>query len=329
MKSKLLGEAQVVHAERLTALWGEFEDLPKISKKDEALQILLMGWNSIRRSPLTSVLTLISTTAALFLFSMFLLVVSNSQQAVSSMSEKATVSIYVKEGVDGEAITKLVEQVKRSPGVVAVQYRAKKDALKAFGEMVGPDSPMLLGLEEKNPLPESIEVSFSDEAVRHEDFRRLVNDFKDSPHVETLRINEGSLSQIGTLLKAVRTAGWLGTLLMLCIAGLIISNAIRLGIYAHRQEIEIMELVGATRWYMRAPFLVEGALEGLLGALCGVIALYALYTPVRSFFESSPLGEMWFGSLHFLGFWSILFILICGTVTGLASSYLATQSVES
>lgn len=328
-KSRLLGEAQVVHAERLSTLWGEFADLPQISKRDQSLQVLLMGWNSIRRSPLTSVLTLISTTAALFLFSLFLLVVANSQHAVSSMSEKATVSIYIKEGVDGEAAAKLVEQVKRSPGVSSVEFRGKRDALKAFSEMVGKDSPILLGLDDKNPLPESIEVSFSDEAVRHEDFKRLINDFRDSPHVDSLRVNEGSFSQLGSLLKTIRTAAWFGTLLMLGIAGIIISNAIRLGIYAHRQEIEIMELVGATRWYMRAPFLVEGALEGFLGAVAGVIFLFLLFTPIQSFFESSPLGELWFGSLHFLGFGSVLFILLCGTATGLLSSFLATQSVES
>lgn len=326
-RSHLQGESQTEpDVERLSAMWARCDELPTVNRKELTKQVLTLAWLGVVRSPLTSILTVVTIGFSLFLFAAFLLVVRNTGSAVSSASSKLGVSIYIKDGVGEEVVGKLQAELKKFPGVSSIDVLTKKDALASFRTMVGEGSPMVMGLEDKNPLPQSLEVTISEASVAEDTYLRIVNDFSLSPHVESVRFNKGAFSQVGALMRGVRIGSWIGTLVMLGITGLIISNAVRLAVYAYKNEIEIMELVGATERYIRAPFLVEGACEGFVGAALGVILLYLVFIPVQGLYQGSPFALILSGELIFLGFWHVLLVLVAGTCIGLVASYLAART---
>lgn len=326
--SKIPAGSANMDRKTLTVIWADLAKLPLMQQKERAVHFLQLAIRGMMLSPITTVATVITTGFSLFFFSIFLLVMQNLSTSLQNVQQEVEVSIILKDTVDTAVMNRLVDQVEKYPGVLKVKRVTKEDALTFMRGVMGEDSKLLEGLDEKNPLPESIQVSFDRSYSNEETYQRIVNDFKGSNYVDTVQFNSGALSQVGRLISLVHNTAWIGTIVMLVIAGLLIGNAVRLAIYVHRDEIEIMGLVGATRRYIQTPFLIEGVIEGFLGSIFGVLLSYLLFRPFVEVIQSGSNGGVFHSNLHFLGFGSILLITAAGVLTGIISSWFATRQIQ-
>lgn len=317
-----------IDRQTLHTIWSDWLNLPVMSQKERLMHLAFVAVKGMMLSPLTTFATILTTGFSLFFFCVFLLLMNNISSTLLDVRHGVEVSIYLKDGTEESVVQKLLNEVKKYPGVSDVKRVSKAEALTLFEKLVGKNSPLIEGLDGKNPLPESLEVSFAQGTTSEEMYQRIVNDFSASNYVENVQFNSGALSQLGQLVSLVRFSAWVGTLVMLVITGLLIANAVRLAVHVHRAEIEIMELVGGTRRYIQAPFLIEGVIEGLLGAVMGIFLSYLLFQPVANIFRNSALEAAMSTQLNFLSLWLIIFVLCAGIVTGLLSSWFATRQIQ-
>ena len=324
----LLGGPDPSTREPLSLIWSGTSALTTSSASEIAVHTLSLVWIQIRRSPVSFILTLTSITVSLLLFSLFLLMAMNCREQVTQASEQISVSAYLKDGTTEDVAKNVSKEVEKIPGVKDVSYRSKEKALDYFTELVGKDSPLLVGLSDKNPLPASLEILLTIDAIQSGQYERIINNLAENLAVESVKVHNGNLSEASKAMESLRQSAVIGTIFMILVCGLLIANAIRLTVYANREELEIMQLVGASRVYMSTPFILEGVLQGFLGALLAVIFCRIIFPWLNSLYLSSPLGQLSTIGLSFLGIGSLLLVVVVGIATGFVASLLATRTVK-
>jgi cell division transport system permease protein len=133
------------------------------------------------------------------------------------------------------------------------------------------------------------------------------------------------IQQLRRILRIVELAGLIGVVFILGITGFIIANTIKLALYNHRMEIEIMELVGARRGSIYAPYMLEGLGQGVLGALIGIGFVFSVYLLISNSMAQSELLQMVFPAFHFLPVNILGGIVLAGAMVGMGGSFLAVR----
>jgi cell division transport system permease protein len=249
---------------------------------EEALQ-------SLWRSRLISALSVVTIGVSLFVLGAFLTVASNLNAVVSYWTQKVQVTVYLRDGIEPRARALLDERLAGDPAVARFEAVSRELALARFKDLFR-DLRTLPDDLGQNPFPESIEVTLKAERQSADEVQRLAASLQQAPGVEEVQYD---LLWIQRLATAVRLVRGLGAVLggILALAGVFtISNVIRLTVYARQDELDIMRLVGATRAYVRGPFVMEGMLQGGLGGLVAVSLLFfAVRVLARDALQSSEL----------------------------------------
>ncbi|MCO6430028.1 MAG: ABC transporter permease [Deltaproteobacteria bacterium] len=309
----------------LGSLWKDEGEVPKLAPLSLASHLAVQAWKSFLLSPITSVLTMVTITTALLVFSMFILVLENVKGLVSSAQSGLTVSLYMKESAGDDDVRKLLGQIEKHSSIERAVLRDKDEALASFREALGERAVILDGLDQDNPLPASIEVQFKDSpevADRIDEFAAQARDFA---QVEQIDYSRGLVARLSGFLKFFRWGGFFSIIFMLLITSFIITNTIRLALYSHREEIEIMKLVGATNAFVRAPYMIEGFVQGLVGALLSLLLSYSCYVLVQDLVAKNDILQLLVSNISFLSWHSIVLVLICGVSVGILGSYLAVR----
>jgi len=238
---------------------------------DEALASLRRG----RRSGALSTATI---AVALFVLGTFLITTSNLERLGREWSNSAQLSVYLSDGITAAERATIERTLAPGNVVASLQYVSKADALARFKKTFSDLTSTLDGLGE-NPLPASFEVQLLGGADSVVDL--LVAELRQLPGVADVRYDREWLARLVAAINVVRVVGGvLGALLTLA-AALTVANVVRLGLYARRDELDIMELVGAPSAYVRGPFVMEGTLQGGLGALAALAALGVVFLALR------------------------------------------------
>ena len=201
-------------------------------------------------------------------------------QVVESVEEKVSIRVFLKDGAAPEDVDALQAALVNNPLVSNVTYTSKEQALEDFKATIVQDNPEIVDQLEGNPLPASLDVDLVDprnvmtvvESIKADPTFPKVADRPDDPE-RSLKYGQQIVNQLFAATRIMRmvSAAFIG---MLGIISLIfINNAIRLAIYARRKEIGIMRLVGASNWFIRTPFLMEGVVQSLIGALLAILTL--------------------------------------------------------
>lgn len=226
----------------------------------------------LRASSGTAAIAVVTMAVALVLAGAFVLLVTNMQRVLARFGEELHVTAYLEPDLDSGAMHALVERVSTLPDVAHARLVTKAQALRRFRSRLG-GTDLLEGLE-GNPLPASIEVTLRPEARTPEGLRRVAHALGGLPGVSDLGAGQSWVRGYARAIAFVRGLGVvLGVVLALATC-LIVANTIRLTAYARTDELEILALVGASRAYLRVPFLLEGMVQG---ACAGVLALGALF----------------------------------------------------
>ena len=225
---------------------------------------------SLWRHGAMSSVAVMTTSVLLLLLSGFLIIMTSLNVSIAALQSKVNVTVYLKDDLGDTALQEIETTLRADPGVQKVSYASKADALKRLQRDFA-DRPALIQAVEGNPLPASFEVVLQDPA-RSQQFADTI---RDRAGVEDVDFKQDTVKRLLTITSFVRASGLALMAGLTAAVVLIMINIARMGIYARRQEIEIMRLVGATDWFVRWPFIVEGVLCGLLAAILatGVLSL--------------------------------------------------------
>jgi cell division transport system permease protein len=156
-------------------------------------------------------------------------------------------------------------------------------------------------------------------------YRAVTERFHDVGRVESVRYSRGAVQQIKKMLRLVQVVGAIGLVFLFVIAGFIIANTIKLALYNHRTEVEIMQLVGARRAAICAPYLLEGFVQGVLGAAVGLLGVLIVFISTRNFLHKAEVLQALFPNFTFIPGLYIGGTLIAGAVVGVIGSFLAVR----
>lgn len=229
--------------------------------------------HSLKRNGLMSFASVSTVALSLLILGMFLVMVLNLNNMASALESQVQISVYLQDGLTDLEVREVGTRITKIPGVVQVNFISKEEAMKRFKERLGEQQGLLNALGETNPLPNAFEVKV-DKTERVKPAAQAMMQLKG---VENAKFGQEVVEQLFALTKMVRIFGLIIILFLALAALFIISNTIRITVFARRKEIGIMKYVGATNWFIRWPFLLEGMMLGFGGALVAVLFLNETY----------------------------------------------------
>lgn len=231
---------------------------------------------SLKRNNWMSLASIGTVAVSLFILGMFLIVVLNLNKMASSLESQVQISVYLEDDLNAKQIDRVGDRIKNLQGVDDVTYIAKEKALERFKERLGEQKFLLSAISETNPLPNAYEVT-----VKEPQFVKTAAEaIHEFDGVESAKFGQDVVEHLFDLTRLIRIFG-LSIIGVLAVATVfIISNTIRLTVFARRKEIAIMKYVGATDWFIRWPFLMEGVVLGCIGGLIAAILLRSAYAGV-------------------------------------------------
>ena len=277
-------------------------------------------YKSIRRNGFMSFASISTVAVSLLVLGMFLMIFLNTNNLAQYLESQVQVSVYMQDNATGQELAAVKEKLTKMPGVVKVTQVSKTEALARFKKRLGDQDQLLNSLGKENPFPNSFEVQVDNP----ERIKMLTPQIGQLPKVETAKFGQEVVEHLFQLTKILRIGGILLVVFLAMATLFIISNTIRLTVFARRKEVIIMKYVGATDWFIRWPFLLEGMTLGFFGAVIAFILINSIY---------SGLLERIHATLAFLPLlpssplllYVDLFLLFAGTGIGALGSYISLR----
>jgi cell division transport system permease protein len=275
---------------------------------------------SLKRNNWMSFASIGTVAVSLLILGMFLIVVLNLNKMAASLESQVQISVYLQDDLKQQDIDRIEGKIKDFQGIATITYIDKDKALERFKERLGDQKFLLTALGDTNPLPNAFEVT-----VQRPDFvKTLSESISQIDGVESAKFGQDVVEHLFDLTRMVRLFG-LGIMVVLAGATVfIISNTIRLTVFARRKEIAIMKYVGATDWFIRWPFLLEGMVLGFLGGAIATIILRGSYSAVTARVYDTLTFLPLIPEYPFLNYISIA-ILISGTFIGALGSTISLK----
>jgi cell division transport system permease protein len=281
---------------------------------------LKRAWQGYWRNGLMSLAATASMTLMLVLLSGLVILLSGLDATLNYVESKVEVVAYLQDSASPGDVNALQADLQAMPEIASVSYVSKDQALKDF-QARQPDVADLVGALEDNPLPASFEIRLRDPV----DYVDVATYLREQPIVDSVQDIKKTVGQMVAVINLLRTGG----VAILLVVGLtvlfIIVNAIRLAVVARAEEIEIMKLVGASDAFIRWPFVFEGALVGLFGALITLVLLWLvqdrLAGALADFFAVLPVQAS-----AIVGQNVALIVLPTGIGVGVLGSYVSVRS---
>jgi cell division transport system permease protein len=250
---------------------------------DKTRYFIMRALRNMRQWPFLCSASILTMAIALATVATFFLVVVNIDQLALRWTKEIQVVAYLEKAPKTQDIAALTKKLKNFPEVESVNYVSQADAMQRFKKHLGADASLLEGVSQKL-LPASFELGLHPGFRNQQGIATVVEQLENNLEVDDLRYGQKWLERFTDFVQMLRFVGIvLGTLLLFG-ALFIVSNTIKLTLYARRDELEIMALVGATMRFIKIPFMLEGAIQGLLGGLLSLafLALSFVFVIARS-----------------------------------------------
>ena len=255
--------------------------------------ILSAAGQGFWRNPVMSLASTFTVTLMLLLFAFFLTADRGLQAAVGVLESKVELAIFLEDNARVSDILALRAQIEADPAVSRVDYIPKDQAMARLVDIAAKRPDIQIVDTSSNPLQDSLEIKLAHAqdaprvaaSLREEIGKGIVSDVVDNPQI---------VDKLLTITRVLSIGGLAVLAMMLIVALFVIVNTIRIAVHARRDEIEIMKLVGATDWFVRWPFILEGMLVGALGAVAATAVVLVAAGPVMgamvNFIEILPLS---------------------------------------
>jgi cell division transport system permease protein len=227
---------------------------------------------SFRRSALMSMATILSITTILIIVGVFLLISINSSLFLENLESQLEIVVYLEDNISKAELNNLKSNITSIDGIKEIKFVSKEEAYQRLLKNLGEQKDILSAIE-KNPLPASFEIQAKDPKM----IKQIANQIAEFKKVEEVEYGQEIAEKLLNFTYIFRRTGMLILAFLVFASILIISNIIKITVYARRNEIEIMSLVGATSWFIKWPFIIEGFLQSFISAILSIIILYNLY----------------------------------------------------
>ena len=282
------------------------------------------GWASLWRSRGSSTFAVVAIALAMIVLGALLLLTWNAEQLLARWSAAAEFSVYLRDDATSEQRGAIEALIDRSGVTAGREYVSKGDALLRFRREFTELASLAGGFDD-NPFPASVEVRVRNGADTDARTDELVRRLAASPGVADVRYDRAWLARITSGLETIRAAGLALATLMALAAGVTVATVVRLGLHARREELEIMELVGAPLAFIRGPFIAEGLLQGGLGAILALAVLGAGYAAVLAWWGTDLTALLDGGAVEFLPPRLLAYLVAGGMAVGSAGGFAASR----
>jgi len=282
---------------------------------------------NIRINRATTVIAVATMAFTLICFGVFLLLYVNLKEVAGSLQNEIKVVVYLADDPSSQGATDWQRRLKAEPEVASVVYISKEQALAEFRAQFPSEQHLLDGLGE-NPLPASLVLAIAAPFRSSHAVKRLSERLSAVPGVAQVQYSQDWIENLAAVVRYFEL-GALAVGAVLSVASMtIIANTIRLTLYARKDEIEIMRLIGATRTFINVPYLLEGAMLGTLGGALSLAMLKGGFEFVK--LQLASPGRFWGmpSGLNFLPVQLSVLILLAGLVLGCAGSLVSVRELR-
>lgn len=269
-----------------------------------------------------STVTIVTIAIAILIASAFALFFVNANAIVNSWKKGIRIMVYLKPNSSEIKVSDIKSKIEGMKGIKNVQFISSKEALERLKDQMKRQSSLLDDLQE-NPLPDAFEVRLTDDFQNQDKVERLAAQLESLSQVDEVEYGQIWLGRFTNILNLFRLTGYAMGVLFFVATVLIVANTIRLVLYSRREEVEIMRLVGATDGFIRVPFYIEGLIQGALGGIIGLSALFVLYMFISSNVDKGLTSSLF--AIRFLSWEAFLGILICSMFVGWMGCFLSLK----
>lgn len=231
---------------------------------------------SILHEKWINLLSILTIAAGLLFTAITVLSVYNIDIATKKLPEKFSVMLYLQDNLSREEVENIINTAKKDGSVVKVKFISKDEALKELKSTLKDTEYVLDGLGE-NPLPDSLEIKLKSESIGPETVRKLTALLREIKGIHEIEYGEKFLSSIYSLRIGMKSVGIVFILILSAGMLFVCYSTVKILFYRKNEEIETYKLLGATKGFIRAPFIIEGAAIGFFGGLLSLIAILSLY----------------------------------------------------
>ena len=279
------------------------------------ISALIRALANLRQSWVVSTITTAIIALSLFLVGGYILLMHNLDRITDQWRTEVRITIYIRDGFPPSDIHALQDTLASFPEVEAVTFITKAKALEEFRGMMPEGDDLLEGLDEL-PIPASLRVTPRPAFRSEEGIYAILSKIGDYPVIEEIAYGREWLEKLEGIVSVLNVgATVLGGIL--CLAAIfIISNTIKLTVMARKDELEIMRMVGATEWFIRTPFLIEGLIQGAAGSFVSIALLVLAHQFVLTRLDPAFLQTLGILTVDFLPIGTISAILLSGMLLG-------------
>ncbi len=281
------------------------------------------SFRSIKRNRTMSIAAISSVIASLLVIGIFFMIVLNIDYAATKLESQIEMMVYLNDGLSESIIGTMNTEIKSINGVESVEFISKDVALKNLEKNWGENSYLLEGLDGDNPLPDAFLITLADPAQASS----VAMSVSSISNIEKVVYGKEELEKLLKTTYVLRMSSFVIISILLFISVFIIANTIKLTLYARKREIGIMKYVGATDWFVRMPFIIEGIIVGIIGALSASIILGAGYYYCADLVKNQMIGFM---SIALMPFNKIVMsmtvlLIIVGVLIGATGSFISVR----
>jgi cell division transport system permease protein len=283
---------------------------------------------SLWRAWRMALLSMLTIAAGLFVLGFFLMVNANLQRLVGRWTEAAELTVYLRDDATPDQAAVVNDTLARSGLAAAVQQVSKENARREFARDF-PDLAAGAAALERNPFPASFEVRLNDAARDSTSaVDTLVTALTGTSGVADVRYDRRWLSRLNAAIRVVRGVGLAIIVLLAFACALTVANVVRLAAMARSDEIEIMQLVGAPFGYIRGPFIVEGFLQGGIGATLAVVLLLGAFAAVRARYGAFVSEAVGLAGVSFVPAELLVLLVAGGMALGCLGGFIVARGVR-
>jgi len=272
-----------------------------------------------------NILTALSISISLLIISGFITITFNIDSMLKKWSKSFGIIAYVEEGATGETEKAIHEMLKKDPDIIEVRFISREMALNDLREILGEHAPVVDELGE-NPLPSSFELRLRSDLLDPESVKIKAEEISRIPGIEKVQYGEKWLSSLYTVSLMLKAGTTLTGMAIVIAIVFLTYNTIKVFFYRRKDEVDTLKLLGATRSFIRLPFLIEGFFIGLAGGLISSLLLYGIIKGISV--KGSYLFPVMGSLIISLPLEIYLYIPLSGAIISTIGSYIAVGKIK-
>lgn len=280
------------------------------------------AFKSIIRNKTLSIASIATVTATLFILGVITMTVANVNKVVDCLGSMVEVKVYLDDDINDTSKNSIENKIKTIDGVTSIVFESKEEALENVRGQLNDDTGELsAGFEEKNPFPASFTVKVKEPEI----VDNVVSSIEGMNGIERIKDARSIIEKISRITNSLKVAAIVAFVIFILISLFLIGNTIKITVFTRKREIGIMKYVGATDWFIRWPFIIEGVILGIIGAVFAVILLNVGYALFFNGFSAEAVFGFELVGISYIWKYVIWEFILCGVFIGSIGSIISMR----